>query len=587
MANPILRFFTVAGVTLSGLDFGTVQAGEESAVFEVVLFNNKNGVNSVDTATGVVISVRDQDGLQEAEFITEGFVLARSAGLTNPNTIGEFFDDNQIVFTPVTDRQDLLVGDIPSTGGRSIFIKIKVPPNATTVTGLTVNILAGHGTNTTPLPFYFNRAFGDGVIEEEKKQIYTPILDDKVGSWTTLDALSGGLYTGEIPRTYTIRVVTGGTIGVFEYQTSDDGGVSFSGLTVTSSVTAFTDVFSSLGVDEGVNIAWANLTGGIASIGDQWTIDAETRPFIFKAGVTTSLEGFVGAGEAFVKNNRVFHNTSTVFNLAANAKTFVFIGVDGQYSAAVTSTPQDDKLLLGWFLTDSTKVIDQNQLFLPITLSLDLQDDFAAIPDRLIGLTWSFFQGRFRKFNDIIRIPPDPILVGELGLIAGVTNYIQADTIAEDVITNSTGYLPDNIALFRVVTGLTFMEQIFDDRTLFVAGNQLGTSKIVVGFTTSSIVDGGSVEFDEIEIANRGLVKTFTVTPTIAGGTYTVEFHSKDTKLDVDLLLKDTHLPNPFTSNTLWMYEDEDSTQELHGRVRNFTGATQQFNITMTLERFA
>jgi len=176
MANPILRFFTTAGATLSGLNFGTIQAGEESAVFPITLFNNKDGIVDVDTATGVVISVRDQDGTQEAEFITEGFVLARSAGLTNPNTIGEFFDDNQIVFTPITDRQDLLIGDIPSTGGRSIFIKIKVPPNALSITGLTVNILAGHGTNTTPLPFYFNRAFGDGVIEEEKKQIYSPVL---------------------------------------------------------------------------------------------------------------------------------------------------------------------------------------------------------------------------------------------------------------------------------------------------------------------------------------------------------------------------------------------------------------------------
>jgi len=242
---------------------------------------------------------------------------------------------------------------------------------------------------------------------------------------------------------------------------------------------------------------------------------------------------------------------------------------------------------MGWFETDSNGVIAQNELFFFVTLGLDVDDDFAPIPERIVGLTWTFFQGRFRKFNDVIRIPPDPNLIGDLSLIAGVTNYIQADTVAEDVITLSTGYLPDNIALFRVVTGLTFMEEIFDDRVLFLAGNQLGTSKVVVGFTTSIVGDGGSVEFDEIEIANRGLVKTFTVTPTIAGGTYTVEFHSKDTKLDVDLLLKDTHLPNPFTSNTLWMHEDEDSTSELHGRVRNFTGATQQFNITMILERFA
>jgi len=586
MANPILRFFTTAGVTLSGLNFGTIQAGEESAVFEVVLFNNKDGIVEVDTASGIVISVRDGDGLQEAEFITEGFVLARSAGLTNPNVVGEFFDDNQIVFTPITDRQDLLVGDIPSTGGRSVFIKIKVPPNAFSITGLTVQILAGHGTNTTPLPFYFNRAFGDGVIEEEKKQIYTPILNDKIGSWTTLDALAGGAYTGEIPRTYTIRVVTGGTLGVFEYQTSDDGGISFSGLTVTSSVTAFTDVVSSLGVDEGVNIAWANLTGGVAAVGDQWTIDAETRPFIFKAGITTSLEGFVGAGEAFVKNNRVFHNTSTVFSLAADAKTFVFIGVDGQYSASVTSTPQDDKLLLGWFLTDSTKVIDQNQFFLPITLSLDLDDGFSPIMERLVGLTWTFFQGKFNKFNNIIRIPANPSLIGELALIAGVTNFIEVDTGAEQVVTNSTGFSVTGIPLFQVVTGLTFMEQILDERTDIGGGADLRKTSFIA--TTSTVLNAATLDFDLTDFVNRGLVKKFTITPEFAiGGTYSLQFFNKDTHLVADLEFTDDFLPNPFTSSTLFHYEDKDNTSELHGRIVNFTGATQTFGINICVEQFA
>jgi len=104
MANPILRFFTTAGATITGLDFGIIQSGEESAVFEVVLFNNKDSLISVDIATGVIISVRDEDGGQTAEFITEGFTLARSAGLTNPNLSPDFFDDNQIVFTPIISR---------------------------------------------------------------------------------------------------------------------------------------------------------------------------------------------------------------------------------------------------------------------------------------------------------------------------------------------------------------------------------------------------------------------------------------------------------------------------------------------------
>ena len=586
MANPILRFFSTAGVTVTGLDFGVIQAGEESSVFEIVLYNNKDGVVAVDTARGVIVSVRDELGGQTAEFITEGFTLARSAGLTNPNLAIDFFDDNQKVFTPITNRQELLVGDIPSTGGRSIFIKIKVPPNALTITGLTVQILAGHGSNTTPLPFFFNRAFGDGVIEEEKKQIYKAILDDQVGSWTTLDAISGGQYTGELPKNYTIKVVTGGTLGVFEYKTSDDGGATFSGATFTSLVNAFTDVFTSAGVDEGVNIAWANLTGGVAAVGDQWTLDVETRPFKFKAGITTSLEGFVGAGEAFVKNNRVFHQTSTVFALTASTKTFVFIGVDGQYTTSLTSTPQDDKLLLGWFETDATKVINQNELFLPITLGLDLVDGFAPLPDQLVGLTWTFFQGKFNKFQNIIRIPANPSLIGTLSLIAGVTNFIEVDTGAEEVVTNSTGFSVAGIPLFQVVTGTTFMEQIIDERTNVGVGIDLRKTSFIA--TTSIVLDAATLDFDLPDFVNRGLFKKFTITPEFpTGGTYSLKFFSKDTHLAGDLEFSDDFLPNPFTSNTLFHYEDKDNTSELHGRIENFTGATQTFGINICVEQFA
>ncbi len=586
MALPILRFFTSAGLTLTGINFGTVQAGQESNVFETVLFNNKNGITAVDAATGVIVAVRDADGEIDAEFIQRGFLLARSAGITNPANQSEFFDDSQAVFTPITDVQELLLGDIPSTGGRSIFLKLRVPPDALDIAGLTIQLLAGSGANTTPLPFYFNRAFGDGVVQEEKKQFFPAIEDIKIGSWTSVQVQVTEAYTGDEVKQFLIRVLTGGCPGSMIYECSDDGGSTFSA-GITSALDAPTPIVTSGGVDEGLDVAFLNLIGGILTVGDQWSIDVETRPFQFRAGLTTGLEGFIGFGEALISNNRVFHQTPTLFSLAANQKTFVFLGVDGTFTVSTTSTPQDGKLLMGWFETDSNAVIAQNELFFFVTLGLDVDDDFAPIPDRIVGLTWSFFQGRFRKFTDVIRIPPDPNLIGTLSLIAGATNFIQVDTIIEDVITNSTGFLSDNIPLFRVVTGLTFMEEIFDDRTLFVAGNQLGSLKVVVGFTTSAVGDGGSVEFDELDIANRSLVKTFTVTPTIAGGTYTVEFHSKDTKLDVDLLLKDTHLPNPFTSNSLWFYEDEDATTELHGRIRNFTGATQQFNVTMIMERFS
>jgi len=248
MALPVLRFFTSAGLTLTGINFGTVQAGQESNVFEAVLFNNKDGITAVDEATGVIVAVRDVDGEVDAEFIQRGFLLARSAGITNPNGALEFFDDAQAVFTPITDVQELLVGDIPSTTGRSIFLKLRVPADALDIAGLTIQLLAGSGANTTPLPFYFNRAFGDGIVQEEKKQFFPAILDTQVGAWTSVQVQVTEAYIGDEVKQFLIRVLTGGCPGAMVYECSDDGGATFSA-GITSGFESPTPVLSMLKQD--------------------------------------------------------------------------------------------------------------------------------------------------------------------------------------------------------------------------------------------------------------------------------------------------------------------------------------------------
>ena len=152
MASPILNFFTLAGVTIPGLDFGTLNAGDESIPVTVNLWNNKGGIVVVDTAENIRISILQQDGGKDTRAVKEGFVLARSSGLTNPNVVGNFFDDNQVAFTPLTDVNDLLIGNIPNNSARTILFKMKVPTDAT-VSGLTLQFIAGHGSNVTPYLF--------------------------------------------------------------------------------------------------------------------------------------------------------------------------------------------------------------------------------------------------------------------------------------------------------------------------------------------------------------------------------------------------------------------------------------------------
>jgi len=578
MAEPILKFFTVDGATISGLAFGTLNAGDESTVTPVLLFNNKGGPVEVDEAVDIRITVLDENGEKNSRAIKEGFVLARSAGVTNPNSIGDFFDDNQVIFTPLSDVNDLFIGNIPSGAGRAIFFKIRVPTDAV-VSGLTIQFIAGHGGNVTSLPFFFDRAFGDGVVQEELKQVFPAVIVTQISTYSILPFLSGA-YTGNENKDYIVKIVTAGTPGVAEYQVSDDNEVSFSS-TLLAATSGFTDLLTSNDVDEGVDILWSNEIR--LEVNDKYRVPVETRPFQFKAGQTNSLEGFIGAGTALIANNRVRQTTPNIQQLIASTQTFIFLGVDGNFTASINDpAPQVGKLLMGWFKTDTFGIIDSEELFPFVTLGLDLLDDFTPQFDQIVGLSWAFFQGRFRRFDEVIRIPPQA-LVGFVTLLPGLTNFVQVDPIAEEVITSSFGFLPDHIPLFRVGTGPQFIESFIDERA------EVGVSVLTQAatFTTSETAAGLTATFDFTGFANRAVVRKTTITPSAAGVGFTVTFYERDTKLDADIEYLAGNLPNPFTDEFLFFHHDRDNTKELHGRISNPSALTQTFTIDLIFDRLA
>lgn len=581
MADPILKFFTTAGATIDGTTFGTVAAGDESAEATLNLWNNKDGATVVDDAEDVRISVLDQLGLKTSRAVVEGYVLARSAGITfNPINLDEFFDDNQAVFTPLTSVSELLIGNIPNDSGRTIKFKVKVPVDAPTA-GLTIQFVAGHGSNVTPLPFFFDRAFGSGVVQEELPHIFPSVLLRLISTYSIV-ALSGGAYTGPtiVNKDYILKVVTAGTSGDMQYQTSDDNEASFSS-TTNSVLNQFTNVLTSGDVDEGVDVGFP---GGLRfEVDDKWRISVETRPFQLKPGLSTSLEGNVGAGTAFVNNNRVIHkHASLVQNLIASTRNFLFLGVDGTFTLKTAdATPQAGKVTMGWFDTDANGVTAAEERFPLITMGLELFDDFTPIFDRIAGLTWVFFQGRYRKFDEIILLPAAD-LIGSLTLSPGVTNFVQIDAKGEVMVAGSS-YLPDHIPLFRVATGPQFVEAFVDDRA------EVGVASLqaLASFTTATVNVGASVSFDFTSFNNRALIRKLTVTPTSGGAGATVTFYEKDTHQEVDKEYQAGNIPDPFTDNFFWFHHDRDGTKELHGILDNHTGVTQTFTLDFEFERFA
>jgi len=581
MALPNLHFYTTAGLTLSSLDFGTLAAGSETDPLQFYLWNNKNSTGLfVDDAPTPRISVLDSLNSKAADFITQGWVLARSSGTTNPDGILSFFDDQQAVYTPITDIQDLQVGAIPNNCGRSIYLKVRVPADAPTQSNLQIQVVGGNAPNVQPLPYFFNRAFGDGVVQEAVADAFTPYYLTQIGTYSIAVLLSGA-YVGLAPiRDYQVQVVTAGTPGAATYKVSSDNGNTFSS-TLTSATTGFTNLVTSAGLTEGLQLTWV---GGRLASGDKWNVHVDTRPFRVIGGASNSLTGYVGSGNALIANNRVYHTKPTTFlSLTASTRTFLFLGVDGSFTTTVTNyNAQAGKLLMGWWDTNTLGVTNFGNLFNYVSLGQDAFDDFLPMWSLINGRNWYYFQGRFKKFNQTVYLPSLTSLIGSLTLTAGITNYLYVEPLSEAVVTAPGDFPPDAIPLFEIGVGTNFINGVIDRRAR--VGLVAPSLRMQASLTTSSVNANATSSFDLTGFVNRALVRKLIVDVSGGGTGHTVSIYTNAAKNVLEY--QAGGLLDPFTDSFPWFHEDTDNTKQLHVTIMN--GATAQtFNFQFDLERFA
>lgn len=582
MAAPLLTFYTTAGVTLTTMSFGTLTAGQESSTLEVVLWNNKDGTYLVDDAINCLVSARVDSASEINDPLDNGWVYIKSDGTENPDSVENFFDDDQPAFTQITRFNHLSIGDIPEGCGRHLFVKVVVPTTAPSQSDVTLRLVAGTGIRSYPLPYFFNRAFGDGVVHNIVSQIFPPILQQRVGTWNDVTIQAGGAYTGKIAKDYLIRVASGTTIGYLTYQTSDDNGSSYSSA-ITSSTSAFTAVYTSNSVSEGVTIQFTSSAGQSLAVGDLWKLHVDTEPFAFIPGISTSLEGFFGYGEALVYNNRVFQQTPTrVSGLTASDINYIFMDFQGDTTISTSGNPQYGKILLGMFTTNTTKVIEAKRLAPYVTMGLDLFDDFGPVYPAISGLTFVYGAGKYKHFNEIITLPTSGAAFGTISVLTGGTNYIQIDPIQQQLLTTLNGYLVDNIPLFRIGSDNTYITKIEDDRA------RIGVTTYSRSFTgtVSNVSTGSSKSFYFDNFVNRGEVKKLVVTPTQLGGSYNF-FLYEDSSFST-LEYSAENLTGVYTDPVSWWHNSSGQTKSIFGRVESYTGLTTNFTFDfMKVERFA
>jgi hypothetical protein len=114
---------------MSGLDFGTILAGNAGQDVVVWLWN-KRDFRDTPTATDVRISVAAGNAGSE-EIVENRYVSVRSDGVMDPDGVG-IVDDAEVDFTPI--GGGLLdpdsyhqVGDISTNCGRRLFFRLEIP----------------------------------------------------------------------------------------------------------------------------------------------------------------------------------------------------------------------------------------------------------------------------------------------------------------------------------------------------------------------------------------------------------------------------------------------------------------------------
>ncbi|MEE8574276.1 MAG: hypothetical protein V3T30_02590 [Thermodesulfobacteriota bacterium] len=352
MGLPLLEYYNSADTAkITVWPVGIVQAGQESVELEVKLWNNKGG-SGADTSFLLAVDVLDANGLYIADAVAGKWVQVKSSGTNNPDGVPGFTDDLHTSFTAVGKDSFLKIGDIPNNCSRTLYLKVRVPASAGAQAGLTFTLRTTRDDNVKALPYFFQRAFGDGAVDETVKAIFPVLEDTKVGGWTG-SAGAAGIYTGTVLKKYYAKVTTGGALGTAKYSCSDDG-ASYSATEITTSASATTNVTDDSDVDLGVDIDLRAISGSLA-VGDIWTIEVDVIPFAIKAG--SGLTAFVGPGNALISNNHVWHNSVTVLSgLADDDITYVFLGADGTFTTDLSSAAQNDKILVGSITTASGSV---------------------------------------------------------------------------------------------------------------------------------------------------------------------------------------------------------------------------------------
>jgi len=133
---------------------------------EYHIWNDKGNVLSSSPLTSVLVSVRDDDGLEVLNITTQCWLEVKSLTLhagDDDGAVGDYTDDNMTDFQPVGKDNFLPIGSIPYDCYRKVMFRLKIPVSGLPA-GVSFKVYVTAQQAQTPIAKWHTGIHGNGLI---------------------------------------------------------------------------------------------------------------------------------------------------------------------------------------------------------------------------------------------------------------------------------------------------------------------------------------------------------------------------------------------------------------------------------------
>lgn len=154
---------------ITAIDFGTGDAGSylvAEAGVEYHIWNDKGNVLTSSPMTSVLVSVRDNTGLEVLNLTTQCWLEVKSLTIHaggDGGAVGDYVDDNMADFQPVGKDNFLPIGDIPYDCYRKVMFRLKIPVSGLAA-GVSFKIYITNQQAQSSIAKWITGVHGNGVI---------------------------------------------------------------------------------------------------------------------------------------------------------------------------------------------------------------------------------------------------------------------------------------------------------------------------------------------------------------------------------------------------------------------------------------